>query len=89
VKHWKPEGEATAVAPPKRRGKRLTAPRELAHWATVDRYAPPAPEKRRAELPAAIVGLALVAAACVGVCVMLYQVSGPRDTFAEAEQAVE
>ncbi len=31
----------------------------------------------------ATVGLALVAAACIGLAVVLYQVAGPRDVFEE------
>ena len=85
MKHWQPDAEATALAPPNKRGKRgkRHAPHEVAHWETVDRYTPPAPAKRSAELPAALAGLTLVAAACIGLCLTLYQLSGPRDTFAE------
>jgi hypothetical protein len=36
---------------------------------------------RRTWPPGAIVGLALVAAACIGVVVTLYRVAGPSDVF--------
>ena len=82
MKHWQPDAEVD-LRPPKGRGKR--GRRELAHWATVDRYeAAPLP-KRKGELTGAVAGLALVAAACIGICALLYQLSGPRDTFAEIE----
>ena len=44
--------------------------------------APAAPLRQRKPWPAgATAGLLLVAAACVGAAVLLYQVAGPRDIF--------
>jgi len=83
VKHWKPEGDVAALAPLKRRGKRARSPDKLTSWSLVDSYAPaPAHSRRKGELPGAVVGLALVAVGCAGICLLLYQLLGPRDTFA-------
>ena len=50
-------------------------------WSATD--APAAPRAKRPPWPAgATVGLLLVAAACLGLAVALYQVAGPRDVFA-------
>jgi len=41
-----------------------------------------APAQPRPRLPAAsLVGLAVVAAACVGAAILLYRLAGPRDIF--------
>ena len=44
----------------------------------------PAPARAKKRWPeGATVGLVIVAAACVGLAAMLYQVAGPRDVFEE------
>ena len=52
------------------------------HWKPDDDIATGTPVEPRKAWPAgATAGLLLVAAACVGVAVALYQVAGPRDVF--------
>jgi hypothetical protein len=82
VKHWQPDSDVTKLRPSRRRGKRALAPAEAAPWDHVDSYALPRPAKRHADRSAAIAGLAVVAAGCAAVCVMLYQLLGPSDNFA-------
>jgi hypothetical protein len=86
VKHWKADA-GLAQPPPKKkaRGPRLGAPAVLDRWARVDSFEQPKAQRRGAEWSGAIAGLVLVATACVGLCFVLYQVTGPRDTFAEGE----
>lgn len=55
------------------------------HWkpeAAARPVRPPWPE-------GATVGLVLIAAACIGLGVIAYQVAGPRDSFAEDSPAAE
>ena len=90
MKHWKAETELAKLPPQKARGQRLRARdfglgRELERWAKVDSFELPKFPKRQAERSGALVGLLLVAAACTGLCAMLYQVTGPTDTFAEGD----
>jgi len=56
VKHWKPDGEAVPLRPTRARR----------HWTSLTDYAPPRPRPQAHEMrPATMVGLALVAAACL------------------------
>lgn len=87
MKPWKPDAEFTELTPPKRRGKRSLD--ESGHWARVDSFALPKPAKRPAEISAALVGLAIVAAGCGALCFALYQVTGPRDTFVSGDGPVQ
>ena len=88
MKHWKAQDEIASPALQKARGQRLRALNELERWARVDSFEAAKPPKRCAEMSGAVAGLLLVATACAGLCFMLYQVTGPRDTFVEGEGPV-
>jgi ferric-dicitrate binding protein FerR (iron transport regulator) len=89
VKHWKAELQLAEPAPRKARRPRLRAPSAFERWARVDSLEPPKSPRRQGDFSGAVAGLVLVATACVGLCFVLYQVTGPRDTFAEADKAVD
>jgi hypothetical protein len=94
VKHWKAQAELAAPRPLKARGPRLRARDsvlggELERWARVDSFEATKPPRRQAEWSGALAGLMLVAAACAGLCFMLYQVTGPTDSFAAGEGPVD
>jgi hypothetical protein len=56
------------------------------HWSPENEVARVREPRVRESWPAgATVGLVLVAAACLAVGVVLYQVAGPRDSFAEED----
>jgi hypothetical protein len=53
-----------------------------AHWNPHDELARDRPTRDRPHIPAAsAVGLAMVAATCLSVAVLLYRLAGPRDIF--------
>jgi hypothetical protein len=94
VKHWKAELQLAEPAPRKARRPRLRAldlgsAWELERWARVDSMEAPKPPRRQGDFSGAVAGLVLVATACVGLCFVLYQVTGPRDTFAETEGPID
>ena len=52
------------------------------HWNPDEELALARSAPARPRLPAAsVVGLAMTAAACVGLAVLLYRLAGPRDIF--------
>jgi negative regulator of sigma E activity len=60
------------------------------HWNPEGEVARVREARVRESWPAgATVGLALVAAACLAVGVVLYQVAGPRDSFAEEDAGTQ
>lgn len=71
-KHWRPDDTVVPIA----------AARARRDWWRASSY--PAGGTRRASKwpPGAVAGVVLVAAACAGISVGLYQVAGPRDAFA-------
>jgi hypothetical protein len=83
VKHRKAQAELAEAPPQAARRPELRAPGTLERWARVDSFEAPRAASRQSELSGAVVGLVLVATACAGLCLMLYQVTGPRDTFVE------
>lgn len=55
-------------------------------WSLPESYAlAPAP-KRKADMSGAVVGLALLSVACLGICASLYHLMGPRSTFAAPDE---
>jgi hypothetical protein len=86
VKHWKAETEPVEPPPQAARRPQLRA---LERWARVDSFEAPKAPSRQSELSGAVVGLVLVATACAGLCLMLYQVTGPRDTFVEGDGPID
>ena len=54
---------------------------DSAHWLTADAYAPP--PKGKSWPQGATAGLLMVAAACLAVGALLYQVAGPRQPVEE------
>jgi len=89
VKHWKAELQLAEPALRKARGPRLRAPSAFERWARVDSLELPKSPRRQGDFSGAVAGLVLVATACVGLCFVLYQVTGPRDTFAETEGPID
>ena len=89
MKHWKADAQLAGTRSPKARAPHPRALNEFERWAKVDAFELPKAPKRRAERSGALAGLILVATACAGLCFMLYQVSGPRDTFAQAEGPID
>lgn len=69
-KHWRPDLDATELRPSRTRRE----------WTRIQGYLP---EEARGPIPeGAKVGLLLIAAACVGAAIAVYQVWGPRDAIA-------
>jgi hypothetical protein len=92
VKHWNAQDEAAGPAAQATRKPRRAIPRagaEVDRWTRVDSFEAPKPQRRQADRSGALAGLVLVATACAGLCFMLYQVTGPRDTFASGEGPVD
>jgi hypothetical protein len=89
VKHWKAETELTELPPRTAERPRLRPLGGLERWVRVDSFEAPKPPRRQSELSGAVVGLALVATACFGVCLTLYQVTGPRDRFVDVEGPID
>lgn len=89
MKHWNAQTEPAELPPRTARRPRLRAAAGLERWARVDSFEAPRSPRRQSELSGAVVGLVLVATACAGLCLMLYQVTGPRDTFVEAEGPID
>lgn len=89
MKHWKTQAELAELRPEKARRRRLRAAGPTDRWARIDSFEQARPPRLQTDWSGALVGLALVAAACTGLCLMLYQVSGPRDTFADGEGPID
>lgn len=82
-KHWKPGQQLDCVDSRRADRWESRAAEGVTPWSLEDSFAAPPAPRRKTEMSGAVVGLALLTVACVGICAGLYQLMGPRSSFAE------